>query len=126
MCQKFSRNAIDCLQVSHHRTPRFIVHLHFSCLPAPSTPGPHFGTERIDVSWCLKRGTRIIPEGTIKGAYFVQMPDFLQVTSVGDFTQLNNHSDDAGGELDRNCSDLARNPLGDFIYSSTFGMDMQD
>ncbi|PBK64269.1 hypothetical protein ARMSODRAFT_893135 [Armillaria solidipes] len=83
-------------------------------------------TQRIDVSWCLKRGTRIIPEGTIKGAYFVQTPDFLQVTSVGDFTQLNNHSDDAGGELDRNCSDLARNPLGDFIYSSAFGTDMRD
>ncbi|KAK0435709.1 hypothetical protein EV421DRAFT_1716485, partial [Armillaria borealis] len=65
-------------------------------------------TQRIDVSWCLKseRGTRIIPEGTIKGALFVQTPDFVQVTAVGYFTKLNIHSDDADRELDPNGTDM--------------------
>ncbi|SJL13357.1 uncharacterized protein ARMOST_16799 [Armillaria ostoyae] len=124
MCQNLYINAIDDLSVSHlRRTPRLIMHL-----PAPSIPGPHRSIERSDVSWCLKseRGTRIIPEGTSKGAHFMQTPDFVQVTGLGDFTQLNIHGDEVGGEPDRNGSDLARNLLRDFICSSAFGTDMRD
>jgi hypothetical protein len=35
-------------------------------------------TEQIEVAWCIKPGygTRLIPDGTIKGAHFVQTPDY--------------------------------------------------
>ncbi len=63
---------------------------------------------------------------------------------MGHFMMLNIHNDNAGRELDLNGSDLARkvfysftlcetdislisgNPLGDFVYSSAFGTDIQN
>ena len=45
-------------------------------------------------------GTRLIPAGTIKGAHFVQTPDYVQVTGIGDFTSMNIPAGDTGGELD--------------------------
>ncbi|CUA77129.1 hypothetical protein RSOLAG22IIIB_06520 [Rhizoctonia solani] len=57
--------------------------------------------EQIVVSWCVQKGygTRLIPDGTIKGAHFVQTPDYVQVTGWGDFTKLNIPKGDAGGNL---------------------------
>jgi hypothetical protein len=48
-------------------------------------------TEREEVSWCTKsgRGTRVMPQGTLKGVHFVKTPDYVQVTGVGDFTKIN-------------------------------------
>ncbi|KAK0243545.1 hypothetical protein EDD85DRAFT_762245, partial [Armillaria nabsnona] len=85
-------------------------------------------TQRTDVSWCFRsrHATRVIPEGTIKGTHFMQKPDFVQVTGIGDFIKLNIHNDNADGELDPNGPDLARNPLKYFIYSSAFRTDMRD
>ncbi|PBK94168.1 hypothetical protein ARMGADRAFT_1029984 [Armillaria gallica] len=40
--------------------------------------------------------------------------------------KFNIHNEDAGGELNLSGSDLARNPLRDFTYSSAFGADMRD
>lgn len=45
-------------------------------------------------------GTRLIPAGAIKGAHFVQTPDYVQITGIGDLTSMNIPAGDAGGELD--------------------------
>lgn len=67
-------------------------------------------------------GTRLIPEGAITGAHFVQTPDYVQITGmfhpmscataslslvagVGDLTQLNVAPGDEGGELDPHGAD---------------------
>ncbi|KAK0450459.1 uncharacterized protein EV420DRAFT_1646376 [Desarmillaria tabescens] len=91
------------------------------CLWAPPTAGADStigNTERIEVSWCLKDGygTRLIPNGTITGAHFVQTPDFVQVTGTGDLTKLNIPAGDAGGELDPH-----GNPIGGLVFSTAFG-----
>ncbi len=80
------------------------------CLFAPPSPGPGSvigNTERIEVSWCLQpgHGTRLIPDGAISGAHFVQTPDYVQVTGVGDLTKINIPQGDAGGELDPHGAD---------------------
>ncbi|KAJ3570563.1 hypothetical protein NP233_g4325 [Leucocoprinus birnbaumii] len=74
------------------------------CLYAPPQPGPAStigDTEREEVSWCMKSGygTRLIPDGAITGAHFIETPDFVQITGVGDLTLLNIPKGDAGGEV---------------------------
>ncbi|KAI0941975.1 hypothetical protein AcW1_009686 [Taiwanofungus camphoratus] len=96
------------------------------CLFAPPDSGPDSTigeTERIEVSWCLKDGygTRLIPDGTITGAHFVQTPDYIQVSGVGDLTMLNIPSGDNGGELDPHGADGNGNPIGGLVFSSVFG-----
>lgn len=80
------------------------------CIYGPPNPGPDSvigNTERIEVAWCLKSGygTRVMPEGTITGAHFVQTPDYVQVTGVGDLTKINIPDHDEGGELDPHGAD---------------------
>jgi len=61
------------------------------CLWAPPTVGTIGDTEREEVAWCTKsgRGTRTMPNGTLKGVHFVKTPDYVQVTGVGNFTKIN-------------------------------------
>ncbi|KAK2467250.1 hypothetical protein APHAL10511_000799 [Amanita phalloides] len=93
------------------------------CLWAP----PHFGkigdTERYEVAWCTKsgRGTRVIPNGTLKGVHFTKTPDYVEVTGVGDFTKLNIPKGDDGGELDNRGGDGKGNPIGGLVYGNSFG-----
>ncbi|KAG6906544.1 hypothetical protein DXG01_013252 [Tephrocybe rancida] len=80
------------------------------CIWAPPAPGPDAvvgNTERIEVAWCTKPGTgsRLIPDGAITGVHFVQTPDFVQVTGVGNLTFLNVPAGDEGGELDPHGAD---------------------
>ena len=80
------------------------------CLFAPPEPGPDSvvgNTERIEVAWCIKggHGTRLIPDGAIKGAHFVQTPDYVQITGTGDLTLINIPAGDQGGELDPHGAD---------------------
>lgn len=80
------------------------------CIFAPPEPGPDSvigNTERIEVSWCIKPGygTRLIPDGAITGAHFVQTPDYVQVTGVGNLTLVNIPDQDEGGELDPHGAD---------------------
>lgn len=80
------------------------------CVFAPPEPGPESvigNTERIEVAWCVQPGygTRVMPPGTITGAHFVQTPDYVQVTGVGDLTLINIPKGDAGGELDPHGAD---------------------
>ncbi|KAL0577187.1 hypothetical protein V5O48_004785 [Marasmius crinis-equi] len=96
------------------------------CLFAPPQPGADSvigNTERIEVAWCMKGGygTRLIPDGAIKGAHFVKTPDYVQITGVGDLTGLNIPAGDAGGELDPHGADGNGNPIGGLVFSSAFG-----
>ncbi|GJE85075.1 hypothetical protein PsYK624_011520 [Phanerochaete sordida] len=96
------------------------------CIFGPPQPGPDSvigNTERIEVSWCIKSGygTRLIPDGAITGAHFVQTPDYVQVTGVGDLTKINIPAGDAGGELDPHGADGNGNPIGGLVFSQAFG-----
>ena len=55
-------------------------------------------------AWYL-HNMRLIPDGAITGAHFVQTPDYVQVTGVGDLTLLNIPAGDDGGELDPHGAD---------------------
>jgi hypothetical protein len=93
------------------------------CLWAPPTKGTIGDTEREEVAWCTKsgRGTRTIPDGTLKGVHFVKTPDYVQVTGVGKFTNINIPAGDAGGELDNHGADGNGNPIGGLVYGNSFG-----
>ncbi|KAI0754238.1 hypothetical protein C8Q80DRAFT_1296968 [Daedaleopsis nitida] len=94
------------------------------CIFAPPQPNGVIGeTERIEVAWCIQGGygTRVIPDGAISGAHFVQTPDYVQVTGVGDLTKINIAAGDEGGELDPHGADGKGNPIGGLVFSDAFG-----
>jgi hypothetical protein len=69
------------------------------CLWAPPQNGTIGDTEREVVAWCTKagRGTRVIPDGTLQGVHFVRTVNYVQVTGVGNFTNINVAPGDGGG-----------------------------
>ncbi|KAF8182062.1 hypothetical protein BJ912DRAFT_1032780, partial [Pholiota molesta] len=93
------------------------------CLFGPPNPGPGslLGKRRIEVAWCTKAGTgtRLIPDGAITGAHFIETPDFVQVTGFGQLTVINIPAGDAG--LDPHGADGNGNPIGGLVFSSAFG-----
>ncbi|KAJ3569901.1 hypothetical protein NP233_g4761 [Leucocoprinus birnbaumii] len=97
------------------------------CLWAPPSVGEIGATEENEVAWCTKsgRGTRVMPEGTLSGVHFVETPDYVQITGVGDFTKINVAKGDEGGELDNRGATGKGNPIGGLLYGSTFGNNMQ-
>ncbi|KAF5359396.1 hypothetical protein D9756_002913 [Leucocoprinus leucothites] len=97
------------------------------CLWAPPSPGNIGDTEQHEVAWCTKsgRGTRVIPNGTLQGVHFVETPDYVQITGVGDFTKININKGDQGGELDNRGPDGKGNPIGGLLYGNTFSNAMQ-
>ncbi|KAJ7583641.1 carbohydrate-binding module family 13 protein [Mycena floridula] len=100
------------------------------CLWAPPSPGKSStigNTERKEVAWCTKtgRGTRTIPNQTLKGVHFVKTQDYVQITAVGDFTKVNIPKKDEGGELDPHGADGKGNPIGGLVYGNTFGDSLQ-
>jgi hypothetical protein len=66
-------------------------------------------------------GTRLIPDGSITGAHVVVTPDYIQITGVGNLTNINIPAGDAGGELDPHGADGNGNPIGGLVFSSAFG-----
>ncbi|KAH9956486.1 hypothetical protein BC827DRAFT_749602 [Russula dissimulans] len=95
------------------------------CIWAPPDPGPNSvigETERIEVAWCTQgnHGTRLIPDGTITGAHFIQTPNWVQVTGVGDLTKINIPAGDEGGELDPHGADGNGNPIGGILFTTAF------
>lgn len=66
-------------------------------------------------------GTRLIPDGSITGAHVVVTPDYIQVTGVGNLTNINIPAGDGGGELDPHGADGNGNPIGGLVFSSAFG-----
>ncbi|KAL4066970.1 hypothetical protein V8B97DRAFT_2025289 [Scleroderma yunnanense] len=94
------------------------------CLWAPPYPGSTVGdTERVEVAWCMQSGygTRLIPDGTITGAHLVVTPDYIQITGVGNLTNLNILATDLGGELDYYGAAGAGYPVGGLVFSNAFG-----
>lgn len=57
--------------------------------------------------------------------HFVQTPDYVQVTGVGDLTKLNVPAGDEGGELDPHGATGNGNPIGGLVFSSAFGQMQQ-
>jgi len=97
------------------------------CLWAPPKVGDVADNEQVEVAWCTKsgRGTRVIPDGTLKGVHFVRTKDYVQVTGVGDFTKINIKAGDEGGELDPHGATSNGNPIGGLVYGNTFGANRQ-
>ncbi len=90
------------------------------CLWGPPEPGTVGATEREAVAYCTKptHGTRLIPDGTIFGSHFVQTPDYVQVTGVGDFSSIGIPVGDDGGEMDSAGMDDLSNPIGGIVYTT--------
>lgn len=102
MCQTMWMNVSNlAICFSRCRVSRAIQDADDFCLWAPASPnaGTIGATEREEVAWCTKggRGTRVIPNGTLKGVHFVKTKDYVQVTGVGDFTKINVQKGDGGG-----------------------------
>ncbi|EJD45379.1 hypothetical protein AURDEDRAFT_87930 [Auricularia subglabra TFB-10046 SS5] len=97
------------------------------CIYAPPTINTIGAAERFTVSYCLRSGygTRLIPNGAIRGVHFVQTPDYVQITGVGDLTSLNIRPGDGGGEMDPHGADGKGNPIGALVFGSSFGKEQQ-
>ncbi|KAB5589430.1 Carbohydrate-binding module family 13 protein [Ceratobasidium theobromae] len=93
------------------------------CIWGPPKPDSVIGEiEQIVVAYCTTpgRGTRLMPEGTLKSAHFLKTPDYVQVTGVGDFTKIGIRRGDEGGELDPHGADKLGNPHGGLVFSNAF------
>ncbi|WFD01975.1 hypothetical protein MOBT1_000656 [Malassezia obtusa] len=90
------------------------------CLWAPPKGHHTVGAyEEKMVSYCVKSGygTRLIPDGTIKSAYFIKTDSFVQVTGQADFTSMHIKRGDEGGELDPHGATGAGNPPGGLMFT---------
>lgn len=77
------------------------------------------------IAFCTKpgRGTRLIPEGTLRGLQFMRTPDYVQIAGFIDQTKINILAGDYGGELDPHGADLVRAmPLWFFFAAISFVM----
>ncbi|GAA98545.1 hypothetical protein E5Q_05232 [Mixia osmundae IAM 14324] len=93
------------------------------CLWGPPTPNSLVADDEGEmVAWCTKpgRGTRIIPDGAIKGIQFLTAPDYIQITGTFDQTLIDMAANDTGGELDPHGADQRGNPLGGLVFSQAF------
>ncbi|KAI0317526.1 hypothetical protein OF83DRAFT_1163895 [Amylostereum chailletii] len=93
------------------------------CLWAPQQPNSLISdTEADEVAWCTSKGhgTRVMADGTIKGAQLLKTPDYWMITGLIDQTKVNIQSGDFGGELDPGGQDLRGNPIGGLMYSTAF------
>ncbi|TBU32708.1 hypothetical protein BD311DRAFT_654503 [Dichomitus squalens] len=93
------------------------------CLWAPPQPNTTIAdAEGEVVAWCTKKGygTRIMTEGTIKGAQLLKSNDYWMLTGIIDQTKLYIQDGDYGGELDSGSQDGRGNPIGGLVYSTAF------
>ncbi|KAG8813684.1 hypothetical protein FRC17_001462 [Serendipita sp. 399] len=90
------------------------------CLWGPQTTAEIGAVEQIVVSYCTfpGRGTRLIHDGVLLSAHFVETPDYIQVTGTGNFQNINIAAGDAGGELDPHGADGAGNPHGGLVFTN--------
>ncbi|KAG8213492.1 hypothetical protein J3R82DRAFT_12031 [Butyriboletus roseoflavus] len=101
----------------------FANHIDDFCLWAPPKPNSTIGdSEGQEVAWCTKRGhgTRLIPNGALKGVQVVKTPNYIQFVGFIDQVQINIAPNDYGGELDPHGADMRGNPLGALMYSNAF------
>ena len=81
------------------------------CLWAPAVVNSVIGDIEGDaVAWCTKKGygTRLMTEGTIKGAQLLKSNDYWMITGLIDQTKLYIQDGDFGGELDSGGQDTVR------------------
>ncbi|KAK0525554.1 hypothetical protein OC835_005572 [Tilletia horrida] len=97
------------------------------CLWAPQYSATIGDRERDVVAYCTKSGfgTRLIPDGTIKGAQFRITPSYVQVTGLCDCTKINVAPGDDGGELDPHGADGSGNPVGGLVFTNAWSSDPQ-
>lgn len=94
------------------------------CLWGPPEYGKTVGDiEGIMVAWCTKpgHGTRLIPEGALKGVQWIKTPGYIQAAGFIDQTQINLFANDSGGEMDPHGADLRGNPMGGLVYTDQWG-----
>jgi len=97
------------------------------CLWGPPEYGRTVGDiEGIMVAWCTKpgHGTRLIPEGALKGVQWTTTPGYIQVVGRIDQTMINILEDDSGGEMDPHGADLRGNPMGGIVFTEAWGGDV--
>jgi hypothetical protein len=97
------------------------------CLWAPPKPSSLIAdTEGEEVAWCTKKGygTRLMLDGTLKGAQLLKSKNYLMITGKIDQTKLNIQDGDYGGELDSGSQDGRGNPIGGLMYSTAFDPSM--
>ncbi|TYJ57110.1 hypothetical protein B9479_002211 [Cryptococcus floricola] len=73
------------------------------CLFGPPSPSSKISEAGGNVvSWCTseQHGSRLIPDGTLRGVTYVKAPGWVQVSGTGDFTQINIAEGDYGGQFD--------------------------
>jgi len=93
------------------------------CLWGPPEPNSVIGAvEEIVVAYCTTpgQGTRLFPAGTILQAHFVETPDYIQITGVGQFTNIGIAAGDQGGELDPHGATGNGNPVGGLVFSNVW------
>ncbi|EJT99772.1 hypothetical protein DACRYDRAFT_23777 [Dacryopinax primogenitus] len=93
------------------------------CVWAPPTPNTNISdSEGYEVAWCTKNGhgTRLIPDGALKGAQLLRTPNYIQIVGFIDQTMINMPADDEGGELDGRGQDNRGNPMGGLTYSNAY------
>ncbi|KAF9523222.1 hypothetical protein CPB83DRAFT_863218 [Crepidotus variabilis] len=94
------------------------------CLTAPPNPGKTVADQEGEmVAWCSKKGhgTRLIPNGAIKGLEFRKTPDYIQIVGKIDQTLINIPEGDYGGEMDSGGADGRGNPMGGVFFSTAWG-----
>ncbi|KZT00208.1 uncharacterized protein LAESUDRAFT_688399 [Laetiporus sulphureus 93-53] len=94
----------------------------FCIYSSPDTNDTIGDSESYEVAWCTSdtHGTRLIPEGALKGVQYIYTANYIQIIGYIDQTQVNLQADDAGGELDPHGSDLLGNPMGAIVYSNQY------
>jgi len=115
------------LQTSMCQTA-FVENIGDFCLWAPPNSNTTVGQDEGEmVAWCTKRhGTRLIPNGALKGVQVLKTPDYLQFVGFIDQAQINLSHDDFGGEMDPHGADNRGNPMGGVVFSSNWtGSDIQ-
>jgi len=88
---------------------------------SPVANGEIGNVEAQVVAYCTKpgHGTRIMPPGTLTSVQFMRTKGYIQVSGQFNQNGIGLDSADYGGELDPHGADLAGNPLGGLVFSSS-------
>jgi hypothetical protein len=88
---------------------------------SPVTNGEIGNVEAQVVAYCTKpgHGTRIMPPGTLTSVQFMRTNGYIQVSGQFNQSGIGLDPSDYGGELDPHGADLAGNPLGGLVFSSS-------
>lgn len=93
------------------------------CLWGPPKPNTAVSdSEGEMVAYCTKKGygTRLIPDGALKGVQWIKAPGYFEVSGFIDQTLIDMPAGDYGGELDPHGADLRGNPEGGLVFSDAF------